>query len=167
MIEFRERDWSHPYDSGDCLLTPLPLEYDSWFCRNIYGKISFYSLQTLYPDKDRYCVLLGISHYFRGFFLIKGFAVADTSHTWKRILADSIQGEYTRAVWCLATWSSFFVKTLRPMSIWRSRLLVSKCHGYCAQFIEAGYGNQGLQWNSLRPEKWEEDEILCKRNCGA
>lgn len=111
----------------------------------IYGKISFYSLRTLYPDKDRYCVLLGISPYFRVFFLNQDFAVADTSRTWKQILADSIQGEYTRAVWCLAIWSSFFEKTLRPMLIWPSQLLVSKCHGYGAQVIEAEYGNQGLQ----------------------
>lgn len=34
--------------------------------REIYGKISFYSLWTLCPDKDRYCNLLGISPRFSG-----------------------------------------------------------------------------------------------------
>ena len=38
----------------------------------IYGKISFYSLRTLYPDKERYCALLGISLYFGFFFLNQG-----------------------------------------------------------------------------------------------
>jgi hypothetical protein len=139
MIEFRERVWSNPYDSGDCLLTPLPLEYDTWFCKKYRARFLFIHYEYSILIKTDIVLFWEFDLTSGVFFLIKDFSVADTSHTWKQILADSIQGECTRAARCLATWSSLFEKTLRPMLIWRSQLLVSKCRGYRAQVTEAEY----------------------------
>lgn len=77
---------------------PLPLEYDTWFRRKYTARFLFIHCEHSILIKTDIVFFWEFHPTSGSFFLNQDFAVADTSHTWKQILADRIQGEYTRAV---------------------------------------------------------------------